>query len=95
MLARRRHGRSGTRNARLPPCTRGKNMWKKWQLAVLLASTVVAAAADAGAITMENDVMVVAGSNVGSDTAWVMQPANSRRIFDIKVKELVAKPENF
>jgi hypothetical protein len=56
---------------------------------------VVAAAADAGAITMENDVMVVAGSNVGADTAWVIQPANSRRIFDIKVKELVAKPENF
>jgi hypothetical protein len=55
---------------------------------------IVAAAADAGAISMENDVIAIAGTNVGADTAWVITPANSRRIFDMKVRELIAKPSD-
>jgi hypothetical protein len=56
---------------------------------------IVATAADAGEIPVDKDVIVVAGSGRGADTAVVVKPAESRRLFDIKVKEIIAKPRNF
>lgn len=53
---------------------------------------IAAMAADAGMIPADKDVMVIAGSGKGSDTAVVIKPANSHNLFDMVVKEIVAKP---
>ena len=55
---------------------------------------IAAMAADAGVIPIDKDVVVVAGSGRGADTAVVMRAANSHRIFDIVIKEIIAKPRN-
>jgi len=55
---------------------------------------IAAMAADSGASSADKDVLVVAGSGRGADTVVVMKPANSHRLFDMVVKEIVAKPSN-
>ena len=55
---------------------------------------IAAMAADAGVIPADKDVLVVAGSGRGADTAVVMKPANSHRLFDMVVKEIIAKPSS-
>ena len=49
-------------------------------------------AADAGLIRTDEDVISIGGTGKGADTALVLQPANSFRFFDIKVKEIICKP---
>jgi len=51
-------------------------------------------AADAGLIPVDKDVIVVAGTGRGADTALRIQPANAGRFFNLKVKEVIAKPRN-
>ncbi len=52
-------------------------------------------AADAGLIPVDKDVIAIAGTGRGADTALRIQPANSGRFFDLKIKEVIAKPRNF
>ena len=56
---------------------------------------IVLMAADAGLIQMNKDVIAIAGSGRGADTALLMKPANSTRLFDAAIKEIIAKPRNF
>ncbi len=49
-------------------------------------------AADAGLITVGEDVICVAGSGRGADTAVVMSPVNTNDFFDLKIKEILCKP---
>lgn len=49
-------------------------------------------AADAGLVRTDEDVIVVAGSGRGADTAVVLRPANSRDLFRLRVKEILCKP---
>jgi hypothetical protein len=49
-------------------------------------------AADAGFIRTDEDVISIGGTGKGADTALVLQPANSFRFFDLKVKEVICKP---
>jgi hypothetical protein len=51
-------------------------------------------AADAGVIPTDTDVLVVAGSGRGADTAVVLRPTNSHRIFDMIIREIIAKPSH-
>ena len=53
---------------------------------------IVLMAMDAGLITGEKDVIAVAGSSKGADTACLIRPANVNRFFDLKVKEIICKP---
>jgi hypothetical protein len=55
---------------------------------------VAAMAVDAGLIQGGEDVVVVAGSHRGADTAVVIKPANARNLFDMVVKEIIVKPAN-
>jgi hypothetical protein len=57
---------------------------------VCLEITVMAA--DAGEISMDRPIVAIAGTNGGSDTALVIQPAHSNNFFDLFVKEIIAKP---
>ncbi len=49
-------------------------------------------AADAGLVRTDEDAISIGGTGKGADTALVLQPANSSRIFDLKVKEIICKP---
>ena len=52
-------------------------------------------AADAGLVRTDEDVISVAGSARGADTAALLRPANSAHVFDLKVKEIICKPVMF
>jgi hypothetical protein len=49
-------------------------------------------AADAGAIPVGTQVVVIAGTSKGADTALVVRPAHSNNFFDLYVSEIIAKP---
>ena len=51
-------------------------------------------ACDAGLIPFA-DVVAVAGTGRGADTAVVLRANSSNRFFDIKFKEILCKPKNF
>jgi len=55
---------------------------------------IVAMAADAGLIPADKDVIAIGGSGRGADTAVVIKPANSSRLFDLVVREIIAKPRS-
>jgi hypothetical protein len=52
-------------------------------------------AADAGLIPSDKDVVAVAGTGKGADTALRIKPANASRLFDLRIKEVIAKPSAF
>jgi len=52
-------------------------------------------AADAGLIPMDRDIIAVAGSSHGADTALLIKPANASRFFDLRIREVIAKPREF
>ncbi len=49
-------------------------------------------AADAGLVRTDEEVIAIAGTGRGSDTAVVLTPVNSQNFFDLKVKEILCKP---
>jgi hypothetical protein len=51
-------------------------------------------AADRGWVRTDEDVLTIAGTGRGADTAVVLQPANSHNCLDAKVREIIAKPRN-
>ena len=52
-------------------------------------------AADSGLVDTVTDVICVAGTGRGADTAWRVKPSTSNRIFDLKMKEVIVKPSEF
>ncbi|MFB3926745.1 MAG: pyruvate kinase alpha/beta domain-containing protein [Syntrophales bacterium] len=52
-------------------------------------------AADAGLVRTDEDVISVGGTGSGADTALVLQPSNSSRFFDLKIREIICKPRDF
>jgi len=49
-------------------------------------------AADAGMIPADRDIIAIAGSGRGADTAVVLKPAHQGDMFDLYVREIIAKP---
>lgn len=49
-------------------------------------------AADAGLIRTDEDVICVAGTDRGADTAVVLRPANTQDFLKIRVQEILCKP---
>ncbi len=56
---------------------------------------VAGMALDAGLIPHGEEIVAVAGSGRGADTAVVMVPAHSQYFFDTKIKEIICKPREF
>ncbi|MEM2117389.1 MAG: pyruvate kinase alpha/beta domain-containing protein [Candidatus Bathyarchaeia archaeon] len=52
-------------------------------------------AADAGLIPVDKDIVAIAGTGRGADTALRIQPANAARFFELKIREVIAKPLEF
>ena len=53
---------------------------------------IVMAAADAGLVRTDEEVLSIAGSDRGADTAAVMKPVHVQNFFDLPVKEIICKP---
>jgi len=51
-------------------------------------------AADAGLIPVDRDVIAIGGTGRGADTALVIKPETASRFFDLKIREIIAKPRN-
>ena len=54
---------------------------------------IVAMACDNGLLESGRNVLAIAGTGKGADTVLVVRSANSKRLFDIRVIEVIAKPE--
>lgn len=52
-------------------------------------------AADAGLIPVDRDIIAIGGTGKGADTALRIFPANSARFFNLRIKEVIAKPMEF
>lgn len=52
-------------------------------------------AADAGLVRTDEDIIAIAGTRGGADTAIVIRPVNSQDFFDLKVKQILCKPLNW
>ena len=49
-------------------------------------------AADAGVVPVDEDIIAIAGTGKGADSAIVIRAANQNRFFDMKVREIIAMP---
>lgn len=52
-------------------------------------------AADSGLVDTEIDVVCIGGTGRGADTAWRVRPSTSNRLFELRMKEVIAKPSEF
>ncbi len=59
-----------------------------------VACEITMMAADSGLVRTDRDVIVIAGSTSGADTAVVLRPVNSQDFFDLHVKEILCKPHD-
>jgi len=57
-----------------------------------VACEIALMAADSGLVRTDEDVIAIAGTSRGADTAVVLAPVNTRNFFDLKVKEILCKP---
>jgi hypothetical protein len=59
---------------------------------VKVACEIALMAADSGLARTDEEVISIAGTDRGADTAIVLTPVNTRKFFDLKVKEILCKP---
>ena len=57
-----------------------------------VACEIAAMAADAGLVRTDQEVVAIAGTGGGADTAVVVRPAHVHNFFDMKVREVLCKP---
>jgi hypothetical protein len=57
-----------------------------------VAVEVAVMAADAGLLDMTQEVIAVAGTDEGADTALVLAPAYARKFRELEIREILAKP---
>lgn len=69
------------------------NTLKVFGSGMKVACEITLMAADSGLVrTGEEDIIAIAGTGGGADTAIVLQPVISQDFFDLKVKEILCKP---
>ncbi len=59
---------------------------------IKVAVEVAVMAADAALLDMSREVIAVAGTGEGADTALVLKPAYARKFRDLEIREILAKP---
>ena len=57
-----------------------------------VACEIAMMAADSGLVRTDEDVISIAGSDHGADTAILLKPVNTHNFFDLKVREILCKP---
>lgn len=76
----------------LPPVELVAHTYYTLSQGTKVAVEVAVGAADAGLIPVDREIISIAGSSRGADTALVLQPACSVRFFDLRVREIIALP---
>ena len=56
---------------------------------------MAAMVSDAGLVPPNKDIVCVAGTGRGADTAVWIRPASSNNFFDIKIRHIITKPNDF
>lgn len=59
---------------------------------VKVAIEITLMTADAGLLDMNQEVIAIAGTDRGADTALVLRPAYPRQFHNLQVREIIAKP---
>lgn len=59
---------------------------------VKVAVECAAQAADAGMLRTDEDAIAIGGTGKGADTVLVLRPANAHKIFETKVRRVLAMP---
>ena len=49
-------------------------------------------AADSGLVRTDEDIISIAGTGRGADTAVVFKPVNSQHFFNLRISEILCKP---
>lgn len=57
-----------------------------------VACEIAMMAADGGLVRTDEDIIAIAGTSRGSDTALVLTPVNAHNFFDLRIKEILCKP---
>ena len=57
-----------------------------------VCAEIVIMASDAGLIPVDRDVVAIAGTNSGADTALVVSPVHANNFFKMMVREIICKP---
>lgn len=57
-----------------------------------VAVEITIMAADAGMISINQDVVAIGGQSQGADTALVLRPAHQNSFFNLKIKEVICFP---
>jgi len=60
-----------------------------------VAVEIALMAADAGLVACGEPVISIGGTAQGADTALVLLPANTHKLFDLKVREILCKPASW
>jgi hypothetical protein len=68
------------------------NTLRLFSQGIKVCAEVAMMAADCGAVQVGKPVVCVAGSHAGADTAMVISPAESNRMRDLKLHEILVKP---
>ncbi|MBM3176014.1 MAG: hypothetical protein FJZ93_09930 [Chloroflexi bacterium] len=59
---------------------------------VKVAIEISLMAADAGLVNTDEEIIAIAGTGRGADTALVLKPAHAHDAFSLRVKEIICKP---
>lgn len=59
---------------------------------IKVACEIALMAADAGLVRTDEEVIAIAGTGRGADTAVILRPANAQTFFDMKIVEIVCLP---
>jgi hypothetical protein len=57
-----------------------------------VACEITMMAADSGLVRTDEEVIAIAGTDRGADTAIVLKPVHTHNFFNLKVKEILCKP---
>ena len=68
------------------------NTLRMFSQGVKVCAEISLMAADRGFVRTDEDILAVGGTGRGADTAMIVQPANLHNMFDLKLKEIVARP---
>jgi hypothetical protein len=70
------------------------NTLRMFSQGIKVCVEIAAMAADAG-LVQPTDIVTVAGTGRGADTACVIKADSSNRFFNIKIREILVKPKEF
>ncbi len=81
--------------AGLGPVETVANTYRTFGEGTKVGVEIAVMALDAGLIPYGKDIIAIAGTGTGADTALVIRPAHSRQFFATQIREIVTKPSRW